>query len=117
VTGQRTPTDGYATYELGTRAERSTGTGGVTARPAYEVAAQIDALRIAAGRVDALAAILVESYDHADWRGVDPVQVERLAQLLGVTAEAATAMVAAVDKLHACVADRQPAEAGDEWDP
>lgn len=80
-----------------------------------DLAAQLDALRIAVGKVDALAAVAVESYDHADWSSSDSLQIERMAYLLGAVAEAATTAVAVVDRFHGFVADHQRAEAGDEW--
>lgn len=46
---------------------------------------------------------------------LDPLQVERMAYLLGVIAKAATNAVAAVDQFHASAADQQPATAGDQW--
>lgn len=81
-----------------------------------DLAAQLDALRIAAGRTAALADVTIESYDHADWSGADPALVERTAYLLGAVAEAATAVVGAVDRFQGFVADRQrTAGDRDEW--
>jgi kynureninase len=75
-----------------------------------------DALGIAVAKVDALAAVAVESYDHASWRDADPRQIDRMAHLLRVTADVAAAAVAGVGRFCILVADQQPAEAGDEWD-
>ena len=80
---------------------------------AVDLAAQLDALRIAVGKVAALAEVAVESYDHADWRGADPALVERTAYLLGSIAEAAVVVVTAVDHFLGLVADRQRT-AGDD---
>jgi hypothetical protein len=80
-----------------------------------DLAALLDTLRLAAGKAAALAEVTVESYDNSDWHGADPALVERTAYLLGAVAEAAVAVVAAVDKFQGFVADQQRAEGGDEW--
>ncbi len=81
-----------------------------------DLAAQLDALRTAAGKTAALADVTLESYDHADWRAADPALVERTAYLLDAVAEAAVAAVAAVDRFQGFIADRTRSEAGDdEW--
>lgn len=41
------------------------------------VATQLYELRDAAGEIDAIAALALESFDRADWSGVDPLLVER----------------------------------------
>lgn len=89
---------------------------GDRAQGVADVAAQLDALGIAVAKVDALAAVAVESYDHASWRDADPRQIDRMAHLLRVTADVAAAAVAGVGRFCILVADQQPAEAGDEWD-
>jgi hypothetical protein len=45
------------------------------------------------------------------------VQSERVAYLLGAVAEAAAGVVAVVDRFSVLVADQQPAEGGDYWEP
>jgi hypothetical protein len=80
-----------------------------------DLGAHMDELRIAAGRVEALAAVSVETYDNAIWEDADPVIVERIAHLLGATHEAAAAAVEAVDHFRTVVADAQPTEGGDQW--
>ncbi len=81
-----------------------------------DLAAQLDALRIAAGRTAALAEVTLESYDCADWCGADPALVERTAHLLGAVAEAAAAVVTAVNRFQGFVADQTRSEASaDEW--
>ena len=93
--------------------DQVTATGSVAV---VDLAAQLDALRIAAGKTAALADVTIESYDQADWRGADPALVERTAYLLGAVAEAATAVVAAVDRFQGFVADQQrTAGDNDEW--
>lgn len=87
--------------------------GGVTV---VDIAAQLDALRIAAGRTAALADVTLESYDHADWRHAEPAFIERTTYLLGAVAEAAVEVVTAVDRFQGLVADQTRSEASnDEW--
>jgi hypothetical protein len=81
-----------------------------------DVADQLAGLRIAAGEVDALAAVTVGWFDDGDWAAADPVLVERLASLLGLVARGATAMIAAVERFHGVVADAMPASERDRWD-
>lgn len=81
------------------------------------LAAELDALRIAAGRAEAFASIAVQLYDDGAGSGSDQVQSERVAYLLGAVAEAAAGVVAVVDRFSVLVADQQPAEGGDNWEP
>jgi hypothetical protein len=78
--------------------------------------AQLDTLRFAAGEADVLASVTVEWFDRRGWGDADPMQIERLAYLLGLIAKASTAVAAAVASFHSALADVQPAEVGDEWD-
>jgi hypothetical protein len=80
-----------------------------------DVADQLAALRIAAGEVDALAAVTVAWFDDGDWAAADPVLVERLASLLDLVARGATAMIAAVQRFHGVVADAVPASEHARW--
>ena len=81
-----------------------------------DLAAQLDALRIAAGKTAALADVTLESYVQADWRHAEPAFVERTTYLLGAVAEAAVKVVAAVDKFQGFIADQTRSEASnDEW--
>ena len=82
---------------------------------ATDLGAQLYALRVAVGEVDALAAVVVAASDDGDWHGTDLLQVVRMAYLLGVIAKAATNTVSPVDQFHAAAADQQPATAGDQW--
>jgi len=82
---------------------------------ATDIAARMYSLRVAIGEIDALVAVVVAAYDDGDWHGTDPLQVVRMAYLLGVIAKAATNAVAAVDQFHAAAADQQPATALDQW--
>jgi hypothetical protein len=77
---------------------------------------QLDALRIAAGEADVLATVTLEWFDKGTGGDADQLQLERLAYLLGLIARATTAVVAAVDRFHAALADAQPADGGDQWD-
>jgi hypothetical protein len=81
-----------------------------------DVAAELDALRIALGETEALAAVTAESYDRQDWDDADPLHAERLASLLGLISRSASAAMAAFHRLHGAVADAQPAPAGERWD-
>jgi hypothetical protein len=58
---------------------------------------------------------MVEFYDGADWNGADPIAVEKLAYLLGVSERSASAAVAVMDKFHSFVIDQQRAGGGNEW--
>lgn len=96
-------------------AETSAVAAGVLATSS-SVADQLTDLRIAAGEVDALAAVTLAWFDDGDWAAADPVLVERTASLLGLVARGATAMIAAVERFHGVVADAMPATGRDRWD-
>lgn len=81
-----------------------------------DIAAEMDALRIAVGKVDAIAAAAEEMFDNTIWRDADPLHLDRMAHLIGAVSESATLAVAAVDHLRTVVADRQPAGEGGDWD-
>lgn len=81
-----------------------------------DVATQMDALRIAVGETDALAAVTAESYDREDWSGVDLLHVERLASLLGLIEKSAAAALTAFHRLSVAVVNEQPAPVGQRWD-
>jgi hypothetical protein len=81
-----------------------------------DVAGELDALRIAVGETDALAAITAEAYDRQDWGDADPVVVDRMASLLGLISRSASAALAAFHRLHGAVADAQPARSGETFD-
>lgn len=84
--------------------------------PVVDLAAQLDALRIAAGKTAALADVTLESYGHADWRHAEPAFIERTTYLLGAVAEAAVEVVTAVDRFQGLVADQTRSEtSNDEW--
>jgi hypothetical protein len=80
------------------------------------LAAELDALRIAAGRTEAFASIAVQLYDDGTESESDPARSERVAYLLGAVAEAAAEVVTVVDRFRVLVADQQPAEGGDYWE-
>jgi len=75
--------------------------------------AELDAVRIAVGKVDALASVAEESFDNTVWRDADPLQLDRMAHLIGSVADAARSALAAVDKLRGAVALAGPAGAID----
>jgi hypothetical protein len=79
-----------------------------------DVAACLDALHIVVAGVEALVSLAVEAFDNADWRGVDPHLVDRMASVLGVIARSAGAAVDAANRLQGAVADAQPAVAGEQ---
>lgn len=108
-------TDRTSTGDVAPVATATAPTGDEGAPAMTNLAAQLDTLRIAVGEVDALAAVTVESFDNASWCGTDPLQVERMAHLLGTISKAATTALAVVERFHAFVADRQRADAGDFW--
>ena len=54
-----------------------------------DCAAQLDTLGIAVAKVDALVAVAVESFDGTSWRSAGPLQIERMALVLGTVAEVA----------------------------
>jgi hypothetical protein len=81
-----------------------------------DLAKHLDAVRIAVGETEALAAVAIEFFDNADWRGADSVLVERAGYMLGVIAKSATAAMTAFHRLHGAVADVQPVPAGEHWD-
>ncbi|HEU5275128.1 MAG TPA: hypothetical protein VFU97_15815 [Xanthobacteraceae bacterium] len=81
-----------------------------------DVASGLDALRIALGETEALAAVTAEAYDRQDRDDDDPLHDERMASLLGLISKSATGALAAFHRLHSAVADAQPAPAGERWD-
>jgi len=63
---------------------------------------KFDALRIAVGNVDALAASVEELFDATMYgAGADRQKLERLAHLIGMTADAASTALVAVDAFNA----------------
>jgi hypothetical protein len=81
-----------------------------------QVAMQLEELRDVVGEIDALAALALESFDHADWSGADQLIVERMAYVLGMIARSAATAASKFDGLEATVADRRPAAAGERRD-
>ena len=79
-----------------------------------DVAGGLDALRIALGETEALAAVTAEAYDRQDRD--DPLHDERMASLLGLISKSASGALVVFHTLHAAVADAQPAPAGERWD-
>jgi hypothetical protein len=80
-----------------------------------DLAVELDALRVAAGRTEAFASIAVQLYDDGAGSATDLAQNERVAYLLGAVAEAAAQVVAVVNRFRVLVADQQPADCGDHW--
>jgi hypothetical protein len=75
------------------------------------VATRRDELRGFVGEVEALAALLLEYFDHANWSDADPFLVERTTYVLGIIAQSVAAAASKLDGFH--VADPQPATRGD----
>jgi hypothetical protein len=66
----------------------------------------LDRLRVAVSKTDALAHAAQEMFDGTVWGGaVDAQRLERMAQLIGATAEAAAAALNAVDVLNSDLLD------------
>ena len=77
--------------------------------------ARFDELRIAVARVDALASAAEELFDNTMWDGhVDPQRLERAAQLIGMTREAAEQALNAADAANAEECDARPVPAADD---
>jgi hypothetical protein len=71
-----------------------------TKEPQDEPASKYDELRIAIGRVDALASAVEDLFDNTLWGGeIDHRRLERCAHLVGLTRQSAEAAVIAVDRL------------------
>ena len=81
------------------------------------LASKFDELRSAVAKVDALASAAEELFDNTMWGGeVDRQRLERAANLIGLTREAAEQALAAVDAFNADVCDARPAKSGgDAW--
>lgn len=77
------------------------------------LATQLNELRDVIGEIDALAALALESFDHADWSGADQLIVERMAYVLGTIARSAATAASKFERIDAAVADRQAAYAGE----
>lgn len=54
-----------------------------------DIAAPLNALRIAVAEVEALAVLAGHAFDDANWHGADQQPVERMASVLGVIARSA----------------------------
>jgi hypothetical protein len=119
VTDERPPT-GPVTRATRTDAPEARGVFGASGVQAplsiaSDLTVRLDALRVAVGEVDVLASVTTDVYDGADWSGSDPEVVDRVACLLGLISRSATSAVTAFHRLHAAVADAQPAPAGEPW--
>lgn len=86
------------------------------AEPRGALAAHMDALVIATGKTEALAAVAMEWFDGVTWGHTDQLQTDRLAHMLGATAQAAAGAVGMLNRFRTWFADQQPAEAGDDWE-
>jgi hypothetical protein len=68
----------------------------------------MDALRLAVGETEALAAMLLEFYDSSDWSGFDQQLVGRVGHVLGALAESATRAVGKFERFEIAFVDAQP---------
>jgi hypothetical protein len=117
VTDERTPPGPVTRTEApGARAVFGVSPAPIPASIGDNLMARLDALRGAVGEVDVLASITTDVYDGADWGGSDPEVVDRVACLLGLISRSAASAVTAFHRLHAAVADAQPAPTGERWD-
>jgi hypothetical protein len=76
----------------------------------------LDELRNAVAKCEAIAHAAEELFDGTAWGAdVDRQRLERLAHLIGATAEAATAALAACDRLGGVLGDAAPIAPADHW--
>lgn len=65
-----------------------------------QVATHFDELRDVVGKIDALAALALESFDRADWSGANPLLVERVACVLEMIATSAATAASKLNCVH-----------------
>jgi hypothetical protein len=80
-----------------------------------EVRQEMDALRLAVGETEALAAMLLEFYDSSDWSGFDQQLVGRVGHVLGALAESATRAVGKFERFEIAFVDAQPVPVAERW--
>lgn len=78
-----------------------------------DIASELDQLRIAVAEVEALAALIREGFDRADWRGADGLVVERMGHVLGVLATSAMSAASKFESFQLAFVDIRPASAGE----
>jgi hypothetical protein len=81
-----------------------------------DIAGELDQLRIAVVEVEVLAALILESFDRADWRGADGLVVGRMGRVLGVLATSAMSAASKFERFQLVFVDPPPASAGDRRD-
>lgn len=69
---------------------------------------EMDELRLAVGETEALAAMLLEFFDHADWGRADSLVVDRMGYVLGVLATAAAAAAGKFERFQIAFVDSRP---------
>lgn len=74
---------------------------------------ELSQLRIAVGEIEALAALILESFNRADWRGADGLVVGRMGRLLGVLATSATSVASKFERFQTAFGGMRPAPAGE----
>jgi hypothetical protein len=78
---------------------------------------EMDAMRLAIGEVEALAAVLLEFFDSSDWSGADSQLVDRTGHVLGVLAASATTAAGKFERFQIAYIDSRPVSTPVErWD-
>jgi hypothetical protein len=69
---------------------------------------EMDAMRLAVGEVEALAAMLLAFFDSSDWSGADSQLVDRTGHVLGVLATSATSAAGKFERFQTAYVDSRP---------
>lgn len=78
---------------------------------------EMDAMRLAVGEVEALAAMLLQFFDASDWSGADSQLVDRTGHVLGVLATSATSAAGKFERFQIAFVDSRPLSTPVErWD-
>lgn len=73
-----------------------------------DVAVEMDQLRIAVGEVEALAAVLLQFFDHSDWSGVSSLLIDRMGYVLTVLGQSASFAVGRMERFQTVFVDTRP---------
>ena len=73
-----------------------------------DVAGEMDAMRLAVGEVEALAAMLLHFFDASDWSGADSQLVDRTGHVLGALAASATSAAGKFERFQIAFVDSRP---------
>lgn len=77
--------------------------------------ADLDAIRFEVARVDVMAIVAQEHFDHTVWREVDAARIDFVAHLIAATMEAASAALLAVDDLRRAMVSRRAVPGAEIW--